>query len=124
VKIQHNWKYQSGKWIPIEYPFPEPAHTDVEKSLKALGYVRSIELGANTSGFHAIVYSHYTSENVNCYRWIVSLSIGDDVESIFIANLPDLISFLKDCSNISTATLIAELDGAGLYTLVERLAKN
>jgi hypothetical protein len=118
------WEYQSGKLISIETPFPE-TDTDVEKDLKNLGHIdNGIILGTKSiGGFGATVYEHNKPSNVKGYRWLVLLAVGDYGEYIFISQLPDLIAFLKDCSNIAIAVQFSQLDEAGLYKLVERLAQ-
>jgi hypothetical protein len=113
----HAWKFDMGRWEPVEdvvYRGSLEESFDFEESLARLRYHRkpALVMGTREQGMHVEVYDGARKEATPPdYAFYIKLWVGQDVESICVANLPSLITLL---SRLGTIVGNAQIPGEEL----------
>lgn len=91
------------------------SNNDIEKSFISAGFnkVSHVPEGLEDSFFSTEVYA-FNGSNVgkgHSYNYIVSLSVGQNVEDIMIPDLPSLIELMAKLTSVNMSTLFREREG-------------
>ncbi len=94
------WEFHQGHWERTEDPMQKGGleiHQHTENRLQQGGYKPSpiLRMGKREQGMRVEVYVKEHKEKNGAQNYYIQLWIGPEVESIYISNLPSLISLLQ-----------------------------